>query len=487
VETADKHVVVLGAGPAGLTTAYLLAQNGRPVTVLEADPIYVGGLARTVSYHGFRFDIGGHRFFSKSENVERLWSEILPNDMLECIRLSRIHFRSELMSYPLRPFEVIERLGVLEFARCILSYWQACVFPSHPAITFEDWAINAFGRRLFEIFFKTYTEKVWGLSCREISADWAAQRIKKMSLADAAFAALRQTPLSRRDTITSLTTSFRYPRLGPGMMWEKCAEKMCAAGGRLLMGRPVQELEYCAQTGRWRIVAQAKNGNSETFDAGTVVSSIPLTDLARMLKPELSWNALQAVQTLRYRDFLSAAVILRERVALQDHWIYVHEPAVRASRIQNYKSWSPALIPEPGLCCLGLEYFCNASDELWHMNDERLLKLALNELTQLGLAQPEDLVDGYVVRQPKAYPVYDLGYSGRVQLVLSELESRFPSLHLVGRNGRHRYNNQDHSMTTAMLSAANILAGERMYNLHKVNEDAEYLEEPVAKYSPCCE
>ena len=472
----ETKVAILGAGPAGLTAAYLLGKKGVSATVLERDPRYVGGISRTEHYKGFHFDIGGHRFFSKSKQVEDLWTEILPHDLLVRPRSSRIFYKGKFFGYPLRGAEALLKLGPLEAARCALSYARARLVPRGTPRSFEDWVVAQFGRRLFEIFFKTYTEKVWGMSCKEISADWAAQRIKGLSLSSAVLRALLPRRKPHGEVIKTLIESFRYPRKGPGMMWEACAQKVRARGGRVLMGATADELTHDRAAGRWRVVA-SQGGAREPLVAEHVVSSVPLRSLARMLRPSLSQRALDAAGALRYRDFLTVMLVLKDAKRFDDNWIYIHDPGVKVGRIQNFKSWSPEMVPDPSLCCYGLEYFCFEGDGLWSSSDADLLALAAGELEKIGLAGRHEVLDGCVVRQPKAYPVYDDSYAANVEVVRRELKEQFPTLHLTGRNGMHKYNNQDHSMMTAILTVENILAGKELYDVWRVNEDAEYHEE----------
>jgi len=474
----QAKAVIVGAGPAGLTAAYELAKHGQSVVVLEGDPEYVGGISRTVNYRGYRFDIGGHRFFSKSSEVENLWTEILGADMLQRPRSSKIYYGGQFYSYPLKPFEALSKLGFLQSALCVLSFCFARIHPTRNPRSFEDWVVNQFGKRLFRIFFKTYTEKVWGMSCREISADWAAQRIKGLSLGSAIKNAFfPQKPSGNKaQVVKTLIDTFRYPRLGPGMMWETCAAKIRSLGGRVVLGRKVESCSWNQERDSWTITALTPDGLRETFMGEHLISSMPIRQLTAQLQPQLPEFARLSGDSLRYRDFLTVGLILRERNRFADNWIYIHDPNVKVGRVQNYKSWSPQMVPDPGFCCYGLEYFCFEGDGLWNSTDADLIALARKELAQVKLADADDVVDGCVIRQPKAYPVYDDDYKRHVSVIRQAVDERFPTLHLVGRNGMHKYNNQDHAMMTAMLAARNILAGKKVFDVWAVNEDGEYHE-----------
>jgi len=478
----SNDVFVIGAGPAGLTAAYLLTKQAVPTTVIEMDERYVGGISRTENYKGFLFDIGGHRFFSKSKEVVDLWNEILPGDLIERPRLSRIYYNGRFFSYPLKAFEALNNLGYLESALCVLSYLHKQVFPHEHPDTFHQWVSNQFGERLFSIFFKTYTEKVWGMSCDEISADWAAQRIKGLDLWSAMANALRRSMRPQADpsdggdgeVIKTLIESFRYPRRGPGMMWDEAARRVRERGGAIHMGHRLERLAYDRACGRWNVTARRADGSLAAFGATDVISSAPIRELCRALDPLPRCG--RAADALRYRDFLTVALVVRNENIFPDNWIYIHEPSVKVGRIQNFGSWSPEMTPRAGVTCLGLEYFCFEDDGLWGMTDADLIAMATRELAAVGLAQPQEIEDGCVVRQRKAYPVYDEHYRERVDAIRQELEETYPSLHLVGRNGMHKYNNQDHAMMTAMLTCRNILAGRKLYDVWGVNEDAEYHE-----------
>ena len=472
------RVVIIGGGPAGLTAGYLLSKEEVDLVVLEADPVYVGGISRTVTYKGFHFDIGGHRFFSKSKAVEDLWAEILPNDMLVRPRSSRIFYHGKFFSYPLKPFEALLKLGIFRSAHCVLSWMKARLFPVRDPRNFEDWVSNQFGKRLFKTFFKSYTEKVWGMSCKEISADWAAQRIKGLSLGSAIKNALipQRYNGDRTKVIKTLINSFRYPRRGPGMMWEACAEKMTALGGMLEMGCRVTRCSYDETSGNWTVAYKDRQGDLQAIEAEHVISSAPMRELMCGLSPSVSERTKHAAESLKYRDFLTVMLILKDRRMFDDNWIYIHDPSVKVGRVQNFRSWSPEMVLEPDKVCYGLEYFCFEHDGLWDSSDRDLIELAKRELVEIGLSKEGDFIDGCVVRQKKAYPVYDDDYARHVATIRQELETQYPNLHLVGRNGMHKYNNQDHAMMTAMLCVENILADAKLYDLWQVNSDAEYHE-----------
>lgn len=481
---SHSEVFIIGAGPAGLTSSYLLTKQGISTTIIEADPVYVGGISRTANYKDYLFDIGGHRFFSKSKEVVDLWKEILPQDFISRPRLSRIYYDGKYYSYPLKAFEALGNLGVVESALCVLSFAYKQAFPNEKPETFHEWVSNQFGERLFSIFFKTYTEKVWGMSCDDISADWAAQRIKGLDLWSAMANALRNSivPKGKKDgtkahdgdVIKSLIESFEYPRKGPGMMWDAAAAKTRAQGGTIHMGTTLSGLVYDASQKLWTISATTADGESKTFTAKHVISSAPITELMASISPRP--ESIESAQALRYRDFLTVALIVNKPDLFPDNWIYIHEPSVKVGRIQNFNSWSPEMIPNTTSTCLGLEYFCFEGDGLWTSSDNQLIKLAKKELAKIGLCERDDVIDGCVVRQKKAYPVYDEDYKDNVADVRKELAAKYPTLHLVGRNGMHKYNNQDHAMMTAMLTVKNIAAGKTLFDIWNVNEDAEYHE-----------
>jgi len=469
------RTVVIGAGPAGLTAAYDLSRHGMPVAVFEADDV-VGGISRTVERDGWRFDIGGHRFFTKVTRVEQLWHEILPgDDFLRRPRLSRIHYQGKLYDYPLRAGNALRNLGPVEAVRCVASYAWARLRPPADQSHFEGWVRARFGRRLYTMFFKTYTEKVWGIPADTLRADWAAQRIRNLSLSNAIRNAIR--PRHHQTAIVSLIEEFHYPKLGPGMMWERCAELVVKAGGSVTLGAPVVAVHREA-TGARAVTVAGPNGG--VVEADHVISSMPISALVRAMTPAAPDEVLAAADDLRYRDFLTVALVVPVGVGFPDNWIYVHTPGVKVGRIQNFGSWSPYLI-QGAETCLGLEYFVTEGDPLWNMSDEELVALGTRELAMLGLAPRDAVRTGYAVRVPKAYPVYDEHYERNVAIIRAWLAQAVPNVHPVGRNGMHRYNNQDHSMLTALLTAENIRTGSH-HDVWDVNVDEEYHEERDARH-----
>jgi protoporphyrinogen oxidase len=468
LEEGDR-VIVIGGGPGGLTTAYLLAKQGIAVTVLEADDV-VGGISRTVQYNGYRFDIGGHRFFTKIKPVEDLWHEILGDEFISVPRLSRIHYNDRFFDYPLKAVNALTGLGVWNAVLIVLSYIRAHAQPSPVEDNLEQWVVNRFGRRLYEIFFRTYTEKVWGIPCTEIRAEWAAQRIQNLSLYKAIVSA---AAMNRRSTdIKTLINEFQYPRYGPGQMWEMCRDRVEEMGGTVLMRHHVEAIE---RDGDRVVAVRARSPNGVMRIEGEhVISTMPVRELVAALDPEPDEAVQAAGQGLKYRDFLTVALMLDREDLFPDNWIYIHTPGVKVGRIQNFNNWSRAMVPDEGRTCLGLEYFCFEGDNLWESGDEELIALATKELQQLGLADGAKVVDGSVVRMPKAYPVYDSVYREHLDKV-REFIDPICNLHPIGRNGMHKYNNQDHSMLTAMMTIWNM-QGEQ-HDVWAVNTDFEYHEE----------
>ena len=470
--TGEERTLIIGAGPAGLACAWELGKRGRHAVIYEQDDI-VGGISRTVSHNGYRFDIGGHRFFTKVPLVWEMWREILGEDLLERPRLSRIYYQGKFFDYPLKPLNALVNLGPLETARVCLSWAWAQAFPERVESNFEQWVVNRFGRRLYEIFFKTYTEKVWGTPCTEIGSDWAAQRIKNLDLLAALKDALLAQGRGREgEVVTTLIDRFYYPRHGPGMMWERCRDRLRGDGIHTLTANRVERLHHEDQ----RIVAATvrDDSGSRRVEAEHFVSSMPLPALLRALEPAPAPDILQAANRLGFRDFLTVVLIVDRRQLFPDNWIYIHSPDVALGRIQNFKNWSPEMVADPATTSLGLEYFVNEGDEMWRAADEELIELGRREVDKLGLLDGADVLDAAVVRMPKAYPVYDDGHRQALPVIRDYL-GRFANLYPVGRNGQHRYNNQDHSMVTGVYAARNIDGA--AYDLWSVNVEQDYHEE----------
>ncbi len=519
----QKTAVIIGAGPAGLTAAFefLKRSDIRPV-VFEATDM-VGGIARTVNHRGNRIDIGGHRFFSKSARVTRWWLSLFPLQriqvseiesagkilgdaahspeasnldagpdpaktdrvMLFRSRMSRILYRRQFFKYPLSlEFATFKKMGFVNTARIGVSYVWAKMFAIKPEASLEDFFINRFGRELYTTFFKNYTEKVWGVPCTAIKPDWGAQRIKGVSISKVVGQALKSI-LSRRmgyrqkEVETSLVDNFLYPKFGPGQLWEDVASQVQVKGGKVLLRHTVIGF-HGEGTKIARVeVRDETTGEIQTVDADYVISTMPIRDLVQGIRGSVPADVGLAAQELQYRDFLTVGVLYSGLNTpdgkLPDNWIYVQEADVKVGRIQVFNNWSPYLISNPEYAWLGLEYFCQERDDLWAMADADLIKLGIQELSSLGLAEPKKFLDGVVIRMPKAYPAYFGGYE-RFHLIQQYVD-RFENLFLVGRNGMHRYNNQDHSMLTAMTAVDNILANiTTKENIWKVNTEADYHE-----------
>jgi protoporphyrinogen oxidase len=464
----DTPTLILGGGPAGLTAGYLLAKQGFPVIIFEAED-QVGGIAKTEVREGpggeYRFDLGGHRFFTKVQEVDDLWHEIMREEFLKRPRMSRIYWNKKFLDYPLRGPDVLKKLGPIELTRCMLSYFWAQVKPKGREDTFEQWVSNRFGKRLFNLFFKSYTEKVWGVPTSEIRAEWAAQRIKGLSFFSAAKAAFFG---NKGNEIKTLIGEFNYPRYGPGQMWETMTDDITRLGGQVLLNTKVDKVFF--EGGRaTKVLAGGKE-----YESNYIVSSLPLRNIVGMADPQPAPEVVAAAKGLRYRDFLTVSLVLDGEDLFPDNWIYIHEPDVEVGRIQNFRSWSPWMVPDPTKACIGLEYFCFAGDELWETDDEKLVELGMLELQKLGLATPDKLEFGFATRVPKAYPMYDMDYADRIVSIRSWLDG-LENLQQVGRNGLHRYNNSDHSMLTAMRAVDNLVKGTE-HDIWAVNAESVYHE-----------
>jgi predicted dehydrogenase/protoporphyrinogen oxidase len=458
---------ILGGGPAGLTAAYVFGRRGRPAAVFEADGS-VGGIAKTIEFNGFRFDLGGHRFFTKLGPVQRLWEKMMGDEFLTRPRLSRIYYSGKFFSYPITAKDVVSRLGLIESTRCALSYLMAARHRRSDAETFEEWVTSRFGRRLYEAFFRSYTEKVWGIPGTEIRSLWAAQRIKNFSLGKAMLSLLGL----RREHVTTLIEEFRYPRLGPGQMWEAFAAHAEDTGVEIRLNHRCVSVKH--SEGRAESVVLRQNGDVFEYPVDSVISSIPLSELVLSLDPPPPAEVQEAAKKLRYRDLALVALMSTEEEPFPDNWIYLHDPETRAGRVQNFGAWSEDMV-KPGMTCLGVEYFCFQGDDIWEMSDADAVELATSELARIGLIDPSKVVDGVKVLVPRAYPMYDANFEEAVATIRSYLGG-FQNVETCGRNGLHRYNNQDHSMWTALLATLNIIDGAE-HDVWGVNMEADYLEE----------
>jgi len=462
----DDRVVILGAGPAGLAAAHELVNSGdSPVLLEKGDK--VGGIARTETYKGYYFDIGGHRFYTKIDLVDRLWREMLGGDFIKVSRISRIFYKGRFYTYPLSIINTLANLGLAESMLILLSYCKVLISPRPKEETFEQWVSNRFGKRLYRTFFKTYTEKVWGIPCSEITAEWASQRIKGLSLVSTVSNALFGS-----NNTKSMISEFDYPVLGPGMMWQRFKERIDAGGGEVCLNAEALKLSH--QHGLITDVTFREGESMRHLSVGHLISSVPINSLIAMLDPQPPADVVEAARSLSYRAFIIVVLIVDCEYLFPDQWIYVHSRDVLVGRIQNFKNWSAAMVPEPGKSSIGMEYYCNAEDEFWLKSDAELAAMAARELALLGLASADDVLDSFVVRQPFAYPVYDRDYDKHLR-ILRDFISTIGNLQSIGRSGMHRYNNMDHSLLTGVLAARNI--GSAQHNLWEMNEESQYLEE----------
>ncbi len=466
-----KRVVVIGGGPSGLVATYDLSKRKIPVVCFEADQV-VGGISRTIEYKGFRFDVGGHRFFTKIQAVNDLWHEVLGDEFLRRPRVSRIYYNGIFFYYPLQAMNALLGLSLLCSAQIMGSYLKAAMLPSPEERTFEQWVTNRFGSKLYSIFFKTYTEKVWGIPCTKIRAEWAAQRIKGLSLWTAVANALFQ----QKEVIKTLINEFNYPRLGPGQMYETMAHKAENFGGEIRLKHRVTEIQH--DKGRITGVCVAGLDGVKVEAATDFISTMPITELILRLRPEPPKEVIEAATGLTYRSLLTVNLLMNRPENLPDTWIYVHDPSVKMGRIQCFANWSPYMVPDENHSSMGLEYFCWEGDEFWSMPDDELLTLGKTEIARLGIVDPSAVFDGFVIRMPKCYPVYDEAYKGHVETIRNFLKG-FKNLQLCGRYGLFKYNNMDHSMLTALLSVENILGAN--HDVWSINADDEYHEEEKRK------
>ncbi len=469
----SKTVLIIGAGPAGLTSGLLLAQQGFKVQIFEADPEYVGGLSKTVKHNGFLFDIGGHRFYTKEQEVQDFWQKILGSEIMIRQRISRIYYKKKFLSYPLQPVDLLSKIHPFESLLFTLSYLKTLISPRKEVLHFEDWITSRFGKKLFQTFFKSYTEKVWGRDCREISADWAAQRINNLNFLKILKKFIHQILGIKSNDVKSLIEEFEYPKKGPGQLWELVVEKIREAGGIIQMGVRVKNCQFIPADQTWKIQLEGAN---EVVIGDHLISSAPLGHFLSCLRPELNSKILAELSEFKYRGFITLALMFKGKNSFPDNWIYIHDERVKVARIQNYGNWSEHMVPSVEHVCYGLEFFCQENDEFWNLPDQEIFELAKKELKLLDIPFGHEEIDFKVIRSGKAYPVYDLNYGNRLDMIKKELEP-FSTLHLIGRSGLHRYNNQDHSIKTAMITVENILAGKKIYSPWQVNQDAEYIEE----------
>lgn len=467
-----KSVLIIGAGPAGLTAAHLLSEQGYRVHVYESHPQLVGGLSKTVHYKGFSFDLGGHRFYTKAPEVAQYWHSILGDRFMKRSRLSRIYYNKRFFQYPLQLSDVIKKIPFIQGLGFLTSYLKVKLRRAPTIESFEDWVIANFGKGLYQAFFKSYTEKVWGMPCHEISKDWAAQRINNLNISKILFQFLRSIlGLGKGENIKSLIDSFDYPTHGPGLLWETVREKIEKNGGKVYLNQKVTKASF--ENKMWQLQL---NHEQQSPLAAHVISTCPLRHLLEGLSPSIGEHLKVELPKVAYRDFITVVLMFKLEESFPDNWIYIHDSRVKVARIQNYKNWSPHMVPSMEYTSYGLEYFCQQGDALWTMSDSELTELAIKEVELIGLPFSKDSIDSQVVRVPYAYPVYDRNHKERSLKIREELKN-YPNLHLIGRNGMHRYNNQDHSIKTAMLVVENILRGAPLYDPWRVNQDAQYLEE----------
>ncbi len=467
ISSPPSPIIIIGAGPAGLTAGYEAVKNKlHPIIVEKSNQ--VGGIARTELYHGYRFDIGGHRFFTHFKEIQHIWKEVLETDFITVNRISRIYYKNRFYKYPLSFCNALSNLGALEGVLILLSYLKAKAFPIKQEENLEQWVTNRFGQRLYQTFFRTYTEKVWGIPCSSIQADWATQRIKGLSLKSVLCDALVR---GRKNGAKSLIREFHYPVHGPGMMWQNMQKWIEERGGEVRLNS--RAIRFECKAGQIKSLLLNQEGKEIRFPGGSFISSVPLDELIRLLDPPPADSVLNAAENLKYRDFILVGLVLDKPQLFPDNWIYVHNPEVKVGRIQNFKNWSPAMVPDVNKTSIGMEYFCSREDEIWKTSDKDLIQLAKQEILKLGLSKQVAVEDGVVFRQPKAYPVYDHDYKRNVEIIRTFLET-IDNLQTIGRNGLHRYNNQDHSMLTAKMAIANLFG--EFHDLWAVNAEPSYNE-----------
>ncbi|MBC7715161.1 MAG: FAD-dependent oxidoreductase [Rhizobacter sp.] len=476
---AKTKILILGAGPAGLSSAYRLSAKGFEISIIETDPSQVGGLSKTINHNGYLVDIGGHRFFSKSQEVNNFWKEILPDDFLTISRYSRIYYQNIFFDYPLKPFQCLMRLPYSKSLRIIYSFLKSKTELDKKITNLEEWFTHKFGKELYLTFFKSYTEKVWGLKCKEISKDWASQRIQDLSV----FSILKNSILNflkvrPSQVIKTLSTSFLYPRKGPGMFWDRCAEVCKERGVDFHFNTICTELSYDNIIGKWG--GQFKKNDQifglQNFDY--VISSIPVPTLVECIQSINNSQVSDLIEKFKFRDFIMVLAVLKKKNTLKDNWIYIHNENVQVGRIQIFNNWSDEMVVRPDEhTSLGLEFFCQESQGLWNETDEKIIELSKAELLELKLSDVDDnFVETKVIRVKKAYPVYHNNYVDDLEKLKKIISKAAPNVYMIGRNGMHRYNNQDHSIMTAFVVADNIITNTFARDPWKVNQEAVYIE-----------
>lgn len=466
--------LIIGAGPAGITCAYELANRGRASLIIEKEPV-AGGLAKTLEYKGFRFDIGPHRFFTKSKHIEKVWKTILGEDFILCRRRTRIYFRHRFFLYPIKILDALTKIGIVESIVILYDYLKTqLLYRNKQDADFHDWVINRFGRKLFEMFFKAYTEKIWGLSCREISSEWAAQRIKGVSL----FFIVKSAFLGNRGgKIKSIIGQFYYPKYGAGQMYEEILGRAVKKGTAVQFHTQPQAIEIINKRAD-SVYLKDKEGRLDKVEVDYLVSSMPFSEIFKLLSPAAPKYILDAAAGLKYRALIEVCLIVKGKTDFPDQWIYIHDSKIVAGRAQIYKNWSSYMsVDAENFTHLGMEYFCFRDDDFWMKEDREIIRIAGEEFVKLKMFREKaEVVDGFVVRVPYAYPVYSGSYKDDLGL-LREYIDKIENLQVIGRCGMYRYNNMDHSMLTGIYAAQNIMEGRKKYNIWEVNEEKEYLEE----------
>lgn len=468
-----NKTIIMGAGPAGLSAGYHLAKKGYNVEIFESDN-QVGGISKTIQYKGYYFDLGGHRFFTKMEEVNELWHEVLGQDFRKTPRLSRIYYKNKFFNYPVTPVNALVGLGIGETILIIASYLWIKIFPYKREDTFEQWVSNRFGKKLYAIFFKTYTEKVWGIPCSELSSEWSAQRIKGLSLISTIKNAFFKKNHAK---ITTLIDAFDYPKYGPGMMYTAMKDQIEALGNNVQVDAKVTAV-FAEGKRITSIEITSEKGEKKMVQGDTFISSIPITDLVRLIQPAADQEIIDAANSLSYRSIITVDIIVDQKQLFPDNWIYIHSPEVKLGRVQNFKNWSKDMVPDQEKTSMGLEYFCTEDDALWKMSDQELFELASSEVERVKICKASDIIDYCVVRVPKAYPVYDGNYKQSMCKIKDYIKG-FENIQPVGRYGLFKYNNMDHSIATGLYAAKNIEEGRELYDIWSVNTEEAYHEEKV--------